>query len=60
MNSMTRLGTFDDVVKGAPKDVGKICWALRSLISELHPDCTEVPSPGEPSAAYGYGEKKNV
>ena len=58
MNSMTRLGTFDDVVKGAPKDVGKICWALRSLISELHPDCTEVPRPGEPSAAYGYGEKK--
>ena len=58
MNTITRLGTFDNVVKGSPNDVSEICWALRSLISELHPDCVEVPRPGEPSAAYGYGEKK--
>jgi hypothetical protein len=58
MNTITRLGTFDDVVKGSPNDVSEICWTLRSLISELHPDCVEVPRPGEPSAAYGYGEKK--
>ena len=46
------------MLKGSPNDVGEICWALRSLISELHPDCVEVPRPGEPSASYGYGEKK--
>ncbi|MBN2415992.1 hypothetical protein JXO52_09130 [bacterium] len=58
MNTITRLGTFDDVVKGSPNDVSEICRALRSLIAELHPDCVEVPRPGESSAAYGYGEKK--
>ncbi|MCP9929223.1 DUF1801 domain-containing protein [Cyanobium sp. AMD-g] len=58
MNSITRLGTFQEVVMAASKDVAEICWALRGLISELHPDSTEVPRPGEPSAAYGYGEKK--
>lgn len=58
MNSIARLGTFEEVVKDSPNDVGKICWKLRSLISELHPNCVEVPRPGEPSAAYGYGEKK--
>ena len=58
MNTITRMRSFKDVVKGASKDVGEICWALRKLISKLHPDATEVPRPGEPSAAYGYGGKK--
>jgi hypothetical protein len=58
MNTITRLGTFDDVVKESTVDVRKICWALRTLIENLHPGCIEVPRPGEPSAAYGYGEKK--
>ncbi len=58
MNTTTRMGTFEDVVKGASKDVAEICWSLRALIAALHPDAVEVPRPGEPSAAYGYGEKK--
>ena len=58
MKTSTRLGTFDDVVNGFSKDVSEICRALRALITELHPDCVEVPRPGEPSASYGYGEKK--
>lgn len=58
MNTITRMGTFDAVVKGATKDVGEICWALRALIAGLHPDSLEVPRPGEPSSAYGFGEKK--
>lgn len=58
MNTITRMGTFDEVVKAATKDVGEICWELRALIAALHPDAIEVPRPGEPSAAYGYGEKK--
>jgi hypothetical protein len=58
MQTVTRLGTFDDIVKDAPEEVRELCFALRALISELHPGCVEVPRPGEPSAAYGYGEKK--
>ncbi len=58
MHTITRLGTFEDVLKGSAADVCTICWLLRALIEELHPDCIEVPRPGEPSAAYGYGEKK--
>ena len=58
MNTITRLGIFDDVVKESTAEVRKISWALRTLIENLHPGCIEVPRPGEPSAAYGYGEKK--
>jgi len=58
MITIKRLGIFDDVVKDFPNDIKEICLTLRSLISELHPDCIEVPRPGEPSVAYGYGEKK--
>ncbi|MEA5400936.1 DUF1801 domain-containing protein [Synechococcus sp. BA-124 BA4] len=58
MHTITSMGIFEDVVKRAPKEVCDICLALRSLIAGLHPDAVEVPRPGEPSAAYGYGEKK--
>jgi Domain of unknown function (DU1801) len=58
MESILKLGTFDDVVAGANPEVARICLELRNIISDLHPDCVEVPRPGEPSAAYGYGEKK--
>lgn len=58
MKSINKLGTFEDVLASAPQDVRLICQALRTLIQELHPDCVEVPRPGEPSAAYGFGEKK--
>jgi len=58
MNSITRLGTFDEVVKDSPDAVRELCRRLRALIAELHPDCVEVPRPGESSAAYGFGEKK--
>ena len=58
MHTLTKLGTFDEVVKNSQDSVREICFALRSLISELHPECVEVPRPGEPSAAYGFGEKK--
>lgn len=58
METITRLGTFDDVVEGTSDTVRNICFGLRDLIGELHPDCVEVPRPGEPSSAYGFGEKK--
>jgi hypothetical protein len=58
MRSLTRLGTFEEVLAPANPEVRAICRALRALIEELHPDVVEVPRPGEPSAAYGFGEKK--
>lgn len=58
MNTITTRGTFDDVLASAPDAVREICRALRALILELHPDCTEVPRTGERSVAYGFGEKK--
>lgn len=58
MKAITRLGTFDDVLADATPDVAKICLTLRDLIGALHPDCVEVPRPGEHSSAYGFGEKK--
>ena len=58
MHTVTKLGTFDDILEHSLGSVREICYAIRDLISELHPDCVEVPRPGEPSAAYGYGEKK--
>ena len=58
MKTITRLGTFDDVLSKASPDMAMICRELRDVIEQLHPDCTEVPRPGEPSSAYGFGEKK--
>ena len=58
MHTITRLGTFDDVLADAAPDVAAICRALRARIEALHPDAVEVPRPGERSCAYGYGEKK--
>jgi len=58
MRTITRLGTFEDVLSGSSEEVSKICRALRALIRELHPEAVEVPRPGEPSVAYGFGEKK--
>jgi hypothetical protein len=58
MESILKLGTFDDVIAGANPEVARICLELRHIIGDLHPHCVEVPRPGERSAAYGYGEKK--
>jgi hypothetical protein len=58
MNTITTLGTVDDVLVAAPEEVRPLCLALRALIAELHPNATEVPRKGERTLAYGFGEKK--
>ncbi|HSH02225.1 MAG TPA: DUF1801 domain-containing protein [Anaerolineae bacterium] len=59
METHARLGTFEDVLaKGGSEEIRAIASRLREVIEELHPDCVEVPRPGEPSAAYGVGPKK--
>lgn len=58
MNTITSLGTVDDVLATAPEELRPICLAIKALIAELHPDATEVPRKGERTLAYGFGEKK--
>lgn len=58
MQTDTRLGTFVEVISGAVKGVQAIAIRLRQIIDEIHPDCVEVPRPGESAAAYGLGPKK--
>lgn len=58
METITRLGTWEDVVDGHDADVVTLATRLRELVIELDPDVTEVPRAGEGSVAYGVGEKK--
>ena len=58
MKTITRLGTFEDVLAGKTQEIQAIAIRLRKVIGIVHPDCVEVPRPGETSAAYGVGEKK--
>ena len=58
MDTVTRLGTWDDVMDGHDPEVVALARRLRDLIVELDPDVTEVPRAGEGSVAYGVGEKK--
>jgi len=58
MNTTTTLGTVDDVLAAASKELRPLCLALRALIAELHPGATEVPRKGERTVAYGFGQKK--
>jgi hypothetical protein len=58
MQTDTRLGTFAEVISGASEGVREIAIRLREIIDEIHPECVEVPRPGESAAAYGVGPKK--
>ena len=58
MDTITRLGTWDDVMDGHGAEVVELAGRLRDLIIELDPDVTEVPRAGEGSVAYGVGERK--
>ena len=51
MNTITTLGTVDDVLVAAPEELRPLCLALRALIAELHPDATEVPRKGDRTVA---------
>lgn len=58
METITRLGTFDDIIDGHSEDIRTLTFELRSLIERLDPTVVEVPRAGEKTAAYGLGEKK--
>ncbi len=50
-------GTFDDIVALAPAHE-PVLRALRALVEDVHPDATEVGSPGERAVYWGWGEAK--
>lgn len=58
METITRLGTWEQVVADHDEEVVALATRLREMIVELDPDVVEVPRAGEGSVAYGVGEKK--
>jgi hypothetical protein len=58
MESIERLGTFEQILADRPPEIVEISRRLRALIEQVHPDVVEVPRTGEGVAAYGWGEKK--
>ncbi|MCU0282571.1 MAG: DUF1801 domain-containing protein [Candidatus Nanopelagicales bacterium] len=58
MQTITRLGTFADIIAGHDPAVVALCHQLRQMIIDLDPDVVEVPRAGERTAAYGLGERK--
>jgi hypothetical protein len=58
VESVERLGTFDDVVAGQPGELAALTRRLRALIEAVHPDAVEVPRTGEGTVCYGWGERK--
>ncbi len=58
MQSITRLGTFEELIANAEDSIAELATYVRNRIIELHADVVEVPRLGEKTAAYGFGEKK--
>jgi hypothetical protein len=58
METIERLGTWAQVMKGNAPEVVALAERLRSLIVDLDTEVVEVPRAGEGSVAYGVGEKK--
>lgn len=58
METITRLGTWTEVIDGHGDAVIDLAERLRAMILELDPEVVEVPRAGEGSVAYGVGEKK--
>ncbi|SLN49927.1 hypothetical protein ROJ8625_02461 [Roseivivax jejudonensis] len=52
-----RLGTFEDVVAGAPAHAGTL-RAVRALVADVHPDALEAASRREGSVWWGWGPGK--
>lgn len=58
MNSITRLGTYEEVRSKAPQWMASIMDELRSRIATTHPEAVEVARTKEGAVTYGVGEKK--
>jgi hypothetical protein len=53
-----KLGTFNDLLKLAPKSQHPILKRLRQIVLEIAPDACEVVRLGDRAATYGLGPKK--
>jgi hypothetical protein len=58
VETIERLGSFEDIVADQPGPVAALTRELRELIAQAHPDAVEVPRRGEVTVCYGWGEKK--
>lgn len=58
VQTITRLGTWDDVFGSVDESISALANALRSLIVGLHGDTTEVARKGDRAVSFGFGEKK--
>ena len=58
VETVERLGTWDDVFGLASPQVRAIGEALRAVIVALQPDTVEVPRRGDGAVSYGTGERK--
>ena len=60
MTSKARLGTFDDLLKGASSDVKAIAQKLREIVFADLPEAIETTRLGDGAATYGPGPKKTT
>lgn len=54
----TNYGTFEELLIFTPEALQPIMRQLSRIITEMHPETTEVVRLGEKSAVYGVGPKK--
>ena len=58
VETLTRLGTWDDVFSEVEPELRSIAEALREVVLADLPDAVEVPRKGDRAVSYGVGEKK--
>ena len=58
VETVTRLGTWDDVFGAAEPEVRAIAETLREIVLSDLPDAVEVPRKGDRAVSYGVGERK--
>jgi hypothetical protein len=58
MHTDTSRGTFQDVIRGRPREMAAITRKLRRLIVAVCPDVTEIPRPSEQHVEYGIGPRR--
>ena len=56
--TLTKFGSFEQLLSMAPESLQPILVALKEIIIQIHPDAIEVVRLGDRAATYGVGPKK--